>query len=426
MRPIRFCFLTTFYPPWHFGGDAVQVARLAQALTDRGHEVTVVHSPHVHRVLARERPAPSPDDPAIERVPLDESVGSLVATFLTGRPIRARAQLERVLERGFDVLHFHNPSLLGAPAALAMGEGVKLYTTHEQWLLCASHVLWRRRGGVCEDPPCWSCELSHLRPPQLWRRTDLLRRSLSHVDALIAPSRSSARLHRRFGDLTRIELIEHFVPDPLAANGARLREPLQSAAVVRPDRPFFLYAGRLEPIKGLETLLDAFARRPSEDLVIAGDGGLARSLRRAARRLPNVHFTGWLSRRRLDLLFSESVAVLVPSLGHETFGLAAVEGFSHGTPAIVRRFGALGELAATTEAAIAYDSADELDAALEQLASDAAFTARLGERARAAYLERFTTEAHLRRYLGLIGELARERGDDELAAAAERGVPAGG
>ena len=36
-RRLRFCMVTTFYPPYHFGGDAVFVHRLAQALAEEGH-----------------------------------------------------------------------------------------------------------------------------------------------------------------------------------------------------------------------------------------------------------------------------------------------------------------------------------------------------------------------------------------------------
>ena len=45
--------LTTFYPPYHFGGDAIYVQRLAHALADRGDRVTVVHCADSYRVLAR-------------------------------------------------------------------------------------------------------------------------------------------------------------------------------------------------------------------------------------------------------------------------------------------------------------------------------------------------------------------------------------
>ena len=41
---MRFAMVTTFYPPFHFGGDAMYAYRLTNALARRGHEVVVVHS----------------------------------------------------------------------------------------------------------------------------------------------------------------------------------------------------------------------------------------------------------------------------------------------------------------------------------------------------------------------------------------------
>ncbi len=411
-RPIRFCMLTTFYPPWNFGGDGIQVARLAHALADRGHRVTVACSPKVHRVLSRQRPAPPRDRPGVELVPIADGMASLAGEYLSGRPLGARRQLEQLLGRGFDVLHFHNPSLLGAPALLAMGEGLKLYTAHEQWLLCPSHVLWKRNGRVCEDPPCRSCEITHLRPPQPWRWSSLLERSARHLDALIFPSRASARLHERFNSLVRAEVINHFVPEPPLASGGR-----QAAEPGVPPKPFFLYAGRLEPIKGVGALIDEFRGR-SEGLVIAGDGSLRRRLRWAARHLPHVHFTGWLPPDRLDGLYRDALAVVVPTRGHETFGLVAAEAFARGTPTILHRFGALEELLEDTGAGIGYGAPGELAAALDRIAGDERLRARLGRRGRAAFLERYSTQHHLRQYLSLIADLARGRGDAELAAAA--------
>jgi glycosyltransferase involved in cell wall biosynthesis len=406
MPRLRFCMLTTFYPPWHFGGDAIQVQRLTHALAERGHEVTVVCSPSVHRYLAHRREPFPREPPGVTLVPLDESLPSLAGTYLTGRPLRARGQLERVLAGGFDVIHFHNPSLLGAPALFAMGDGVKLYTAHEQWLLCPSHVLWRR-GRVCERPVCATCELSYRRPPQPWRRSRLLERSLEHLDALILPSSTSARLHERFADRVRLEVLDHFVPDP----GGGVTHAGHG-------RPYFLYAGRLEPVKGAATVVDAFRRRRSEDLVVAGDGGLAGSLRRRARDLPHVRFTGWLEAAELDALYRGALAVVVPTLGHESFGLVPVEAFARGTPAIVHRFGSLRALAEETGAALAYETPAELDAALDRVATDGRLRKDLGTRARAAYRDRFVPEVHLSRYLSLIEELARRPDDAAVAGAA--------
>ncbi len=49
-KPLRFCLVTTFYPPYHFGGDGVFVYRLAEALAERGHFVDVIHSVDAYRL----------------------------------------------------------------------------------------------------------------------------------------------------------------------------------------------------------------------------------------------------------------------------------------------------------------------------------------------------------------------------------------
>lgn len=415
MRPIRFCMLTTFYPPFNFGGDGIQVQRLAHALADAGHEVTVAHSREGYRALAQSPRPPFGGHPRVRVVPIDAGLGpvSPFATYLSGRPLLVRRRLEALLDEGFDVIHFHNPSLLGGPGLLAMGEAIKLYTAHESWLLCPAHVLWKRSGRICQDPPCWSCELSHGRPPQPWRRTGLIERSLEQLDALIAPSRSSMRLHSRFAPIVRLEQLGHFV------TSAAEHTPRSTRAGLVPERPFFLFAGRLESIKGVDLLIEAFRRR-SEDLVIAGTGPRERSLRRAAAGLEHVRFTGWLPAADLDVLYREALAVIVPTLGHEAFGLVAVEAFARGTPAVVHGTGALAELVEESGGGIAYETQEGLEQALDRLASDAELRRRLGERGHSAYLARWTPEAHLRRYLALVAQLARERGDDGLAAAASR------
>jgi glycosyltransferase involved in cell wall biosynthesis len=254
-----------------------------------------------------------------------------------------------------------------------------------------------------------------MRPPQPWRRTSLLERSLRHLDALITPSRTSARLHARFAGLVPLEVLPNFAPEPAAVPRAQdRRDPSR--------RPFFLYAGRLESIKGVEALIEAFRRRRSEDLVIAGEGTLDRRLRRRAAGLDHVHFTGRLSQNQLGTLYRDALAVVMPTLGHEVMPLVALEALAHGTPLIVRRFGVLGELAEATGAAIAFESPSELAAALDTIASDETARRKLGQRGRVAHRRHFSEEAHLGRYLALIARVARGRGDRGLAEVAQAGV----
>ena len=54
---MRFCMVTTFYPPYHFGGDALFVQALGRALVARGHHVEVVHCEDAFRLQGREQSA---------------------------------------------------------------------------------------------------------------------------------------------------------------------------------------------------------------------------------------------------------------------------------------------------------------------------------------------------------------------------------
>jgi glycosyltransferase involved in cell wall biosynthesis len=96
-----------------------------------------------------------------------------------------------------------------------------------------------------------------------------------------------------------------------------------------------------------------------------------------------------------------------------------VEGFARGTPAIVHDFGALGELLAESGGALGFRTDEQLDEALDRLATDDTLRAQLGERGREAQRRLWSVDGHLSRYLGLVAELARARGDTSVGDAAE-------
>src|SRR4051794_2110509 len=107
MRPIRFCMATTFYPPASFGGDGLQVQRLARALVERGHDVTVVHSVDAYRTLARRTESEALEDDGVKVIPLSTGSGALapLATHVTGRPLLGKRALAKALRGPYDVIH---------------------------------------------------------------------------------------------------------------------------------------------------------------------------------------------------------------------------------------------------------------------------------------------------------------------------------
>jgi hypothetical protein len=86
-RPLRFCMITTFYPPYNFGGDGIFVKRLANELAQRGHQVEVIHCIDAYHLLSSQESQGSyPDHPNVTVHGLKSRFGFLspLATYLTG------------------------------------------------------------------------------------------------------------------------------------------------------------------------------------------------------------------------------------------------------------------------------------------------------------------------------------------------------
>jgi glycosyltransferase involved in cell wall biosynthesis len=406
MSKLRICMLTTFYPPHNFGGDGIGVQRLARAFGQRGHEVTVVHDVDAYNAL-NSGPEPS-EPPAIENVRtirLRSGLGlmSPLLTHQTGRPLVNGSRIRRILGEGdFDVTIFNNMSLVGGPGALLDGRGVTVYEAHEHWLVCPTHVLWRHNREPCTGRQCMRCMLAYRRPPQLWRYTGLLDRALEHVDAFIAKSAFSRSKHAEFGFERDMTVIPYFLPDTPD------HETLPSGEGRR--RPYFLFVGRLEKIKGLDDVVPAFRRYPDADLVIAGDGDHGDALRRLADGAPNIHFLGRVTLDRLRALYRDAIALIVPSRGFETFGIILIEAFREGVPVIARRIGPFPEIVETAGGGLLFESAEDLVATMSRLQNEPGLRESMGRSARAGYEEHWTEAAVLPRYFQLFREIAERTG----------------
>ena len=132
-RPLSFCMITTFYPPYHFGGEAMYLYRLNNALARLGHKVTIIHCVDSYRLLTSVAGRGDfPHHPHVKVHALRNRFGFLspLVTYLSGKPGLKSQALDRIFaaER-FDVVHFHLVTLFG-PGVLRYGEGaLRIYTT---------------------------------------------------------------------------------------------------------------------------------------------------------------------------------------------------------------------------------------------------------------------------------------------------------
>jgi len=404
-RPLRFLHLTTFYPPYSFGGDALFLYRLCHALADAGHHVDVVHCVDSYHLF---HPGPPPlevdEHPGVRRHELRSRLGWLspFLTQQTGYPLLKGSKIRRLLhDREYDVIHFHNTSLLG-PAALRIGRpgvpAVKLYTTHEHWLVCAMHVLWKFDRAPCEKPDCLRCVLHGRRPPQLWRYTGLLERASRHVDEFLAPSRFTAAMHAQRGFPRPLGYLPHFID--------RVDDEWRRPGPRPHDRPYFLFVGRLEAIKGLQTVIPLWSQIHDADLLIAGTGAYEGVLRTMAGSNPQIRFLGGQPQKALGALYHHAIATIVPSLTYETFGMITLESFARRTPVIARDLGPLPEVIEETGGGLLFRDDTDLLATVTRLARHAGLRDELGRRGYEGFLASWTREVHLQRYFELIESVA--------------------
>jgi glycosyltransferase involved in cell wall biosynthesis len=204
----------------------------------------------------------------------------------------------------------------------------------------------------------------------------------------------------------RISVKPHFVmPDP----GARDPATVGSYA---------LFIGRLDPEKGINTVLDAW-KGLQIPLKVRGDESHTPAINSALRLLSNIEVLPRLTRPELYKYISGARFLLWPSEGHyETFGLVAAEAFACGVPVISSDAGIAPDIVTHGKTGMHFRSGDPAD--LRRVATLAwqqpALLAQMGRLARLEFEAKYTAEANARALLGIYASVrkpaSRERLDE--------------
>lgn len=395
--------VTTYYPPYNFGGDGVFVQGLARALVRQGHHVEVIHCEDAFRISGHSPGLDAdaanvhrPDGVIVHRLRSAWGPVSPLITQQFGVPGPKREALTRILARGFDVVNFHNLSLVGGLGALGMGHpALTLYTLHEHWLLCPTHIFWKNRERACDKPECLRCCLRSGIPPQIWRYTGRRAEALAQVDLLLAPSEYTARRHREGGIEAPIRVLPTY-----SSLTADLALPGPDPAA----RPRFLFVGRVTASKGIDHLVSLFMRLPQYDLDIAGAGDLRERLQREAGQCPWIRFLGPVAHGELPAIYRRSTATILPSRAPEVFPLTILESLACGTPAIASAAGGSPEAIHQSGAGFVYQDDQGLITALHEIANRPGWRASLSQRGLEAYETYYNEQRYLADYLAICRE----------------------
>ncbi|MFT6803064.1 MAG: phosphatidylinositol alpha-mannosyltransferase [Nitriliruptoraceae bacterium] len=229
-------------------------------------------------------------------------INGSVAPIAVGPGVARRTRL--AIERfDPDVVHVHEPSVPSVSMAAARSSA-PVVTTHHAWA---------EKAGV----------YGLLGP--------LLRGRVRAAAVRIAVSPAAASHHARALRLPTAAF--SIVPNGVSVDRFASALPLDR---LHGDAPVLLFVGRLEPRKGFEQAVTAFAylkaRHPDLRLVVVGDGPereRCQSLLPAGLR-DDVDMLGRVSDADLCRVYASADIFVAPALGGESFGIVLLEAMAAG------------------------------------------------------------------------------------------------
>jgi glycosyltransferase involved in cell wall biosynthesis len=248
-----------------------------------------------------------------------------------------------------DVAHFHNTFPLISPSAYyaCQREGVPVVQTlHNYRLLCPTANLFRA-GRVCED--CLGHSLVHGIAHACYRSSRL---QTATIAAML-------KLHRMMGtwnnlidayialtEFGRQKHIDAGLPPKKIYIKGNFSYQAESSHGRSDDRNGALFIGRLEPEKGISTLISAWRQIPNFPLAIVGAGSLETAARKSieSQQIQGIKLSGQVGRDEIAKYLREARVLVLPSEWYEGFPIVIVEAYAAGLPVIASRIGGLPEL----------------------------------------------------------------------------------
>lgn len=413
------------YPPGRVHGIGRFVHALATGLAAEGHLVDVLTRGREPATVDLE------DGVWVHRVPVttqpQPAAGVDVPEHLWDYSASLHQELRRIRDRRrVDLVHVPNWD----------SEGVAVLLSGEFTVVVGLHTPLDTVLSV--DPR------KHAEDPAVGRMVELERLVYTRADGLLASGRWIVdEIERRYAvslDEDRLGFAAHGLPDLEEAGRSDGDHPSRR----EPDEVRLLYVGRLEPRKGIDTLLDGLpallAEFPALRVSIVGDdrtpapgGGTYRQRFEASHASSpwsdRVEFTGGVDDEELSRRYRGCDLFVAPSR-YESFGLVLLEAMMRGKPVVACDAGGMREIVEEGGSGflVPPGDSDALRARLAQLISSADLRARLGRRGRELYEERYTAARMVRDvtayYRHLLGTQAGERADETCAVSARSGEPA--
>jgi glycosyltransferase involved in cell wall biosynthesis len=179
-------------------------------------------------------------------------------------------------------------------------------------------------------------------------------------------------------------------------------------------RRIVLFLSRLDPKKGIDLLLRAFARVrtqvPNASLVVAGSGDdeFVNCLKADAVSLgisADVLWPGFLLDGEKYAALADADVFVLPSYS-ENFGIAAAEAMAAGLPVVVsQQVGIHRDIAEARAGIVVPCRVEDLASALTRLLTDSTLRQSTGQRAREFARQRYSSDVITRKLVGVYNRI---------------------
>ncbi len=347
---MKILFVSTLYAPNAVGGAEATVKLLAEGVARTGDEAVVVSlapdGRHTEGVVngVRVHYLPLwnvyfPHGPGRRPVWL-KPVWQAIEAF---NPVMARRLGAIIDAEAPDVVNIHNLQGFSAAAwwALSRRAVPVVQTLHDHYTVCVNSVMYRQQRNCTQR--CLRCRVLCAPRAVLSRRVDVV-------------SAVSERLRQRiagFGAFAGVADSRVIYGCNVDAETAPRRASPEPGAALRLG-----FLGRLDPIKGLEMLLEAAEGIGPERVRVSvgGAGEPAYDARLRARFAgPSVEFLGHVA---ASDFFGGIDALVVPSLVEEALGRVVHEALGAGVPVIGAAIGGIPEMIREGETGFLFPAGD--------------------------------------------------------------------
>lgn len=386
MNPMRVLVVHNRYT--QRGGEDVVVEHEVAALRERGHHVELVQVDNAEPAATGGR------------------------TKVASRAIWNREAAQRIasVARAFkpDVAHVHNHAYeLSASIFPALREaGVPVVATLHNYRMTCSATYLLRDGRPCElcvgKRASWQgirhkCFRGSRSGSAMVAGMQLAyrRSAIPNIDRWIALTNFARSIYER----------ADFPADRLVVRPNTIRDPGAQSAHRAPDAPI-IFVGRLEPSKGVDTLIQAWGSGiGAAQLLVVGDGPLRSQLQQLAPA--SVGFLGAVPLARVEQLLRSARALVVPSTWYEGFPMVVLEAFAVGTPVIASDLGSLAEIVPQPDVGwrVPARYVDGLRAAMAAALDDPRDAELRGARARRLFEQRYSQQIVMAQLEGIYRDV---------------------